>query len=213
MSLSETLLLAFSTYGLPALFVVTVMAAVGLPLPVTLLLIVVGSFVAQGDLNLLAVVALVSFAAVVGDQFGYAIGRWSGERLVVRVTDRLGGAERMAQAAAAVTRWGSLSVFLTRWLMTPLGPVLNLTCGITRFSYPTFLVWDILGETMWVLIYVLLGKFFSDRVEAISATMGDLTWVILGIAGVIFFGWRLLKSWRTEDKRASKPASETQPRA
>ena len=37
MSLSETLLLAFSTYGLPALFVVTVMAAVGLPLPVTLL--------------------------------------------------------------------------------------------------------------------------------------------------------------------------------
>lgn len=213
MSLSETLLLAFSTYGLPALFVVTVMAAVGLPLPVTLLLIVVGSFVAQGDLNLLAVVALVSFAAVVGDQFGYAIGRWSGERLVVRVTDRLGGAERMAQAAAAVTRWGSLSVFLTRWLMTPLGPVLNLTCGITRFSYPTFLVWDILGETMWVLIYVLLGKFFSDRVEAISATMGDLTWVILGIAGVIFFGWRLLKSWRTEDKRASKPASEAQPRA
>jgi len=213
MSLSETLLLAFSTYGLPALFVVTVMAAVGLPLPVTLLLIVVGSFVAQGDLNLLAVVALVSFAAVVGDQFGYAIGRWSGERLVVRVTDRLGGAERMAQAAAAVTRWGSLSVFLTRWLMTPLGPVLNLTCGITRFSYPTFLVWDILGETMWVLIYVLLGKFFSDRVEAISATMGDLTWVILGIAGVIFFGWRLLKSWRAEDKRARQPASEAPPPA
>jgi len=213
MSLSETLLLAFSTYGLPALFVVTVMAAVGLPLPVTLLLIVVGSFVAQGDLNIVTVVALVSLAAVFGDQLGYAIGRWSGERLVVRVTDRLGGAERMTQAAAAVARWGSLSVFLTRWLMTPLGPVLNLTCGITRFSYPTFLVWDILGETMWVLIYVLLGKFFSDRVEAISATMGDLTWVILGIAGVIFFGWRLLKSWRAEDKRARQPASEAPPPA
>jgi membrane protein DedA with SNARE-associated domain len=211
MSLSETLLLAFSTYGLSALFVVTVMAAVGLPLPVTLLLIVVGSFVAQGDLNLLAVVALVSFAAVIGDQLGYAIGRWSGDRFVVRMTDRLGGAERMAQAAAAVARWGSLSVFLTRWLLTPLGPVLNLTCGITRFSYPTFLVWDILGETTWVLIYVLLGKFFSDRVEAISATMGDLTWAILGIAGVMFFGWRLLKSWRTEDKRAAKPASDAPP--
>jgi len=102
---------------------------------------------------------------------------------------------------------------LTRWLLTPLGPVLNLTCGITRFPYPTFLVWDILGETTWVLIYVLLGKFFSDRVEAISATMGDLTWVILGIAGVVFFGWRLLKSWRTGDKRASKPASVAPPPA
>ena len=36
MSLSETLLLAFSTYGLPALFIFAALAAVGLPLPVTL---------------------------------------------------------------------------------------------------------------------------------------------------------------------------------
>jgi len=213
MSLSETLLLAFSTYGLPALFVVTIMAAVGLPLPVTLLLIVVGSFVQQGDLNLVTVVALVSLAAVLGDQLGYAIGRWSGPHVVTRVMDRLGGAQRLTQATATVARWGSLSVFLTRWLMTPLGPVLNLTCGVTRFPYVTFLAWDVVGETMWVLIYVLLGKFFSDRVEAISATMGDLTWVILGIAGVLFFGWRLLKSWRSERNHATPAVADTRPEA
>ena len=45
MSLSETLLLAFSTYGLPALFIFAALAAVGLPLPVTLLLIVVRSWI------------------------------------------------------------------------------------------------------------------------------------------------------------------------
>ncbi|MFZ1238464.1 MAG: DedA family protein [Anaerolineae bacterium] len=194
MSLSETLLLAFSTYGLPALFIFAALAAVGLPLPVTLLLIVVGSFVDQGDLDLLTVVPVISLAAVLGDQLGYAIGRWSGPRVVALVTNRLGGDKRMAQAAATVARWGGLSVFLTRWLLTPLGPALNLTCGITRFSYLTFLAWDVVGETLWVTLYIMLGKFFSDRVEAISATMGDITWVIIGVAGAIFFGWRLWQS-------------------
>ena len=186
MSLSETLLLAFSTYGLPALFIFAALAAVGLPLPVTLLLIVVGSFVDQGDLDLLTVVPVISLAAVLGDQLGYAIGRWSGPRVVALVTNRLGGDKRMAQAAATIARWGGLSVCMAQlW---------RSTCGVTRFSYLTFLAWDIAGETLWVTLYIMLGKFFSDRVEAISATMGDITWVIIGVAGAIFFGRRLWQS-------------------
>lgn len=208
MNLSDTLLLAFSTYGLPALFIFAALAAVGLPLPVTLVLIVVGSFVEQGDLDLLTVVPLISLAAVLGDQAGYAIGRWSGPAITARVVDRLGGEKRMAQTNAVIARWGGLSVFLTRWLLTPLGPTLNLTCGITRFSYPTFLVWDIAGETLWVTLYIMLGHIFYDRVEAISATMGDITWALVGLIGAIYFGWRLWQSSRRPAvPSSSSPAS------
>ena len=44
-----------------------------------------------------------------------------------------------------------------------------------------FLIWDVLGETLWVVIYVLLGKFFSGRVQALLDILGNLSWVIVGL--------------------------------
>jgi hypothetical protein len=35
---------------------------------------------------------------------------------------------------------------------------------------------------------VLLGKFFSDRVQALNDLLGDLTWAILGLIAAIVLG-------------------------
>ncbi len=191
MTLSDSLLLAFETYGLPALFGLVFLAALGIPLPMTLLLLVIGSLAQQGDLPLLSMAIFVGLAAVLGDQLGYAVGRWSGPHVVAGLSRRLGAAARLEQASASMTRWGGASVFLTRWLLTPLGPWLNLTCGLTRFSYPKFLAWDALGELLWATLYISLGWFFSDRVQALSETLGDITWAIFGLAAALYFAWRL----------------------
>ena len=45
--MNDQILAAVSEYGAPALFGIVSIAAVGLPLPITLLLVVVGSMVAQ----------------------------------------------------------------------------------------------------------------------------------------------------------------------
>jgi hypothetical protein len=74
-----------------------------------------------------------------------------------------------------------MGIFLSRWLVTPLGPWLNLTSGIAGYSWPRFLFWDVTGEVLWVVIYVNLGKIFSDRVSALAELLGNLTWVIVGV--------------------------------
>lgn len=78
MSIDDQLLSALTLYGLPVLFVAVLVAASGMPLPATLLLITAGSFVHQGSLSLWHVLATALIAAVFGDQIGYGMGRWGG---------------------------------------------------------------------------------------------------------------------------------------
>src|SRR5438552_8989044 len=73
----ELLLGALSQYGSPALFGVVMVAAIGLPLPVTLLLIVTGSLVSQGLMSFWPSILLAGAGSVIGDQIGYAVGRWA----------------------------------------------------------------------------------------------------------------------------------------
>jgi membrane-associated protein len=49
------------------------------------------------------------------------------------------------------------------------------------------------GEVLWVVLYVLLGKFFSDRVQALVEILGNLAWVIVGLIAAVILGWKLLR--------------------
>ncbi len=189
----EQILAALAQYGSPALFAVVTVASIGVPLPVTLLLIVTGSLVAQGVMPMWLAITLATIGSVMGDQIGYAIGRWGGTALVARFTGMLGGPERMAKAETHARRWGGPGVFLSRWLVTPLGSLINLTSGIAEYPWLRFLLWDVLGEALGAALYILLGRIFSDRVLELDAALGDLTWTILALLVTVALGWML---WR-----------------
>jgi len=197
MTLNDYVLQGLVQYGLPVLFTVILFASTGLPLPATLLLLTAGSFVNQGDFDIWWVLGLATGAAVLGDHVGYGIGRWGSERLLTRLSRWGGGAKRMEQAERLARRWGGIGVFLSRWLMTPLGPVINLTSGMTRYPLLFFFCFDLLGETVWVTLYVTLGRLFSDQVQTLSATLGNLTWVIIGVVVMVLLGRLLLRPSRS----------------
>ena len=209
MNITDQLLSALSDYGLPLLFGVILIASAGVPLPLTLLLIAAGSFVEQGEMNFWAVVMVTSGAAIMGDQIGYGIGRWGGRRVAKRVGGWFGGEERILEAEATARKWGGVSVFLTRWLMTPLGSWINLTSGISEYPWPRFLLWDVLGEVLWAVLYISLGRMFSDRVQALSEWLGSLTWVILGLVAAVIFGRALFKNTFRASTAKEEGASQT----
>lgn len=202
MTLNDYVLLSLVQYGLPVLFAVVLLASLGAPLPATLLLLTAGAFVADGDLSMWWVFGLGTTAAVVGDHLGYSIGRWGSQRLIDQLSRWGGGASRIEQAEAAAQRWGGIGIFLSRWLLTPIGPVINLTSGIARYSLPAFFCFDVVGEIVWVGGYVTLGWLFSDQVQDLSGVLGNLTWVIVGLATMALLVWLLLRQ-----KPATEPES------
>jgi membrane protein DedA with SNARE-associated domain len=158
-------------------------------------------------MNLWWVLVLASIGAVLGDQIGYGLARWGGRRLAHKLgrMNRVGEAS-LKKAEAVSRKWGGTGVFFSRWLVTPLGPWLNVTSGISEYPWRRFLLWSGLGEILWVALYVLLGKLFSDRVQALSETLGNLTWVILGFFASCVLGWTLWTYLRAKDpggRRAS----------
>lgn len=201
MSINEQLLAALSLYGIPVLFGAMVINSIGIPIPGPVVLIAAGSFVHLGDLNLGGVLVLGSLGAIIGDQIGYGIGRWGGRRLVQRTIHWLGGENRLQTMEALTAKWGGPGIFLSRWLITGLGSWINLLSGIARYPYTRFLLWDISGEILWVVLFVFLGEVLSDRVQAMFVLMGNLFWVEVGLAAAILFGWILFRNYRKTHKK------------
>jgi membrane protein DedA with SNARE-associated domain len=193
MSLTDQVLAALLVYGLPVLFGVILICSVGVPFPISLMLVAAGSFVEQGEMKLWQVIAVASVAAVLGDQIGYGLSRWGGRRLIKRLSRKIGAEDRIKQAEALTKRWTGASVFLSRWLVTALGPWVNVTSGIAAYPWRRFLLWDVLGEVLWVILYVGVGYAFSNRVQAIAEILGNLAWVVVGLIVTVILGWQLVR--------------------
>jgi len=190
--MSDQLLAAVSQYGASALLGIVTIAAIGVPLPITLLLIIVGSMISQGAMNLWWALGVASAGAILGDQAGYAIGRWGGPAAVTRLSTLFGKRANLRAMEAQAKAWGGAGIFITRWLITPLGPWINLASGTASYPWRRFLFWDILGEVTGALVFISLGRFFSDRVMALYGVLGDLTWAIAALLAAIVLGYYLL---------------------
>ncbi len=190
--MNERLLAAVSQYGEPALFGIVAIAALGAPLPITLLLIIAGSMVAQGAMNLWWVIAVAGAGSILGDQAGYAIGRWGGPKAIARLSRLLGQGVDLKGAEAKARAWGGPGIFVTRWLLSALGPWVNLASGAAAYPWRRFLFWDALGEITGAALYISIGRIFSDRVMAIDGVLGNLTWALIALLAAIVLGYKLL---------------------
>jgi membrane protein DedA with SNARE-associated domain len=61
----------------------------------------------------------------------------------------------------------------------------------------------VLGDVLWVVLYVMLGYVFSDRVQAIAEVLGYLVWVILGFIATIVLGWKTMQYLRLKNSVAN----------
>jgi membrane-associated protein len=194
--MNDQLLSAVSQYGAPALFGIVAIAALGAPLPITLLLIVSGSMVAQGAMSLWWVIAAASAGSILGDQAGYAIGRWGGQAAATKLSRLFGKGVDLKAVETKARAWGGPGIFITRWLLTPLGPWINLVSGTAAYPWRQFLFWDALGEITGAAIFISIGRIFSDRVMAMDAVLGNVTWAVVALLAAVILGYQLLAYWR-----------------
>jgi membrane protein DedA with SNARE-associated domain len=210
--MNDQLLAAVSQYGAPALFGIVTIAAIGVPLPITLLLIIAGSMVSQGAMNLWWAIGAAGAGSILGDQAGYAVGRWGGPAIVTTLSSLFGRRASLQAMDAKVKAWGGSGIFITRWLISPLGPWINLASGMAGYPWHQFLFWDILGEMTGVAVYISLGRFFSDRVMALDAVQSNMTWAIAGLLAAFILGYQLLAYLRRARVRGGRIRAERKPR-
>jgi membrane-associated protein len=201
---TDAFLTATLVYGVPALALALLLAALGIPLPATLLLLAAGAFTRQGLLDGRWTLALGLLASVLGDSGSYCLGRCGGTLVLRRMNQQV--AWQRAQALFA--RHGALTILLTRFLLTPLALPTNLIAGSSRYTYGRFVLVDVAGELIWVTMYLGLGYTFADRWETLSDLASNLSGLLIGLLALAIAGYILYRYWRG---RTTHLASEVDP--
>ncbi|WP_425101173.1 DedA family protein [Tropicibacter sp. S64] len=150
--MTDTLLALVPVYGGWILMAVTFLSCLAIPVPSSLLMLAGGAFAASDDLALLTVLASALGGALAGDQTGYLLGRKGGTPLIARLETHERSAGLIARARRMITERGVVSVFLTRWLFSPLGPYVNFIGGAMGLDWRRFTAGSVSGESVWVLI-------------------------------------------------------------
>lgn len=134
-------------YGLWLLAATTFLSCLALPIPASILMLTAGGFAAGGDLVLWQAFAAAA-GGIAGDQLGYWAGRGLGAAVLSRLRADPARDRLLARADAMMDRRGLVAVFLTRWLLSPLGPYLNVIAGSTRYGWPRFTLGGVAGEAV-----------------------------------------------------------------
>jgi len=140
---------------------------VGFFLPGDSLLVTAGVFSAAGLLNIWTLLPLAMLCAIIGDQIGYWIGRQAGHALYRRPDSLLFKRKHLERAHKFYERYGGKTVILARYV-----PIVRTFCppvaGAAEMTYSRYLLYDIVGGSLWVGTMVLGGFFLGKAVPNIS---------------------------------------------
>jgi membrane-associated protein len=193
--LSDWALTNLVSFGVPLLLLVSYVGSLGIPFPISLVIIAAGAFAREGVLNGWLVVPACLIGAALADNTEYILGR-----LARRWLKRHFGKKLVwLQANSTINRQGGWAILLTRFWLTPLAPAINVIAG-SRYPFVRFLFFDIIGQLLWVLLYAGLGYLFDAQWKMVSQTLGNLSWLSVALTvliGVIYF----YVQWRRKQKR------------
>jgi membrane-associated protein len=182
------------TYGLWLIFATTFLSCLALPFPASIVMLAAGGFAAAGDLVLAEVFLAAALGGIAGDQLGFHAGRRFGKPFLARLGADPGRERLLARAHDLMERQGSGAVFFSRWLVSPLGPWVNLVAGSTGFAWRRFSILSVTGEGVWAGLYVGAGYVFAGNIQAASDTLGSALGLIAGAGAVLILGYWLFSS-------------------
>lgn len=196
--MSDFLLTQVINYGAPLLGIIVFIGGLGVPLPCTLLVIAAGAFARQGYLPWHTAAFISIISVILGDSLSYSLGYYASGY----VLKRFSRTSQWQEAERSFQKWGPLSIFFSRFLITAIALPVNLISGTTRYPFRKFLFFDVLGEVIWIFGYGGLGYLFGSQWEVVNEFVGNFGGLVLGVI-VFIAGGRQAMHWQNKKKQLS----------
>ena len=176
-SVSGFFLTQVINYGAPIFALTLFLGAVCLPVGASLMVIAVGAFSQQGYFSWMGMAALGLLGALLGDAFSFGMGYYAKDR----VEKRFGRSPAWRNARAYFGKRAWVAIFFTRFLVTALAIPTNLIAGGSGYPFRRFMLYDTLGEIMWIVLYGGLGFIFGSQWETVSEFLSNFGGLALGV--------------------------------
>jgi membrane protein DedA with SNARE-associated domain len=191
----DFILSLIQTYGYWVVFLGILVECTGFPFPGETVLLIGSIAAAQGHMNIVVVIFLAATAAILGDNFGYWIGRKLGRDFLFGKLQKwkIMKAHEIKKAEKTFLKYGSATIFIGRF--TPLLRIYAaLLAGIFEIPYKIFFTLNVIGGIAWATLMGSLGYTLGRNVGHLTQAVNNIQ--ILGVILVIApFAWWLIKKY------------------
>jgi membrane protein DedA with SNARE-associated domain len=196
-------------YGYVAIGSFVMLEDFGVPVPGETILIAAAVYAGAGKLNVFAVGLIAVVAAVVGDNIGYAIGRFGGRALVLRFGKYVFlTSERLDKAESFFSRFGGIVVTVARFI-EGLRQANGIVAGISEMAWPRFLAFNALGAALWVAVWTSVGYLAGNHITTIyDAITRYSLYVLIALAVAVA---ALVIRTVVRRRRRTQPAAGNEP--
>ena len=160
---------------------------VGVVVPGEIGIVLGGVLANQHKLPLWAVLGAAVAGAIIGDSIGYWVGSRYGEWILRHLPNRVIDEAKIKRAEDVVRRWGGRAVFVGRFTAA-LRALVPGTAGMSGIHYRKFLLWNVLGGSVWAVSYVMIGYLAGSqyqRIERYANYIGIALVVVIVVVLVI----------------------------
>lgn len=190
-------------WGYAAIFFVVILGNMGLPVPEEAVLMVAGYLVREGELRLPGVLVIGIVSAVMGDNFGYWVGRKYGQGAIERYGHWVYLTEKRIELMEDfMARRGMAAVYFARFL-PGLRFLAGPLAGALRLRFLPFLTANLLGSATYVPVAVGVGYAiaygFGPYLDRVRRVVGHLEIALLAailLLTLILLTWRMFRARR-----------------
>jgi membrane protein DedA with SNARE-associated domain len=162
-----------------------------------------GVLAGEGTIEVVPLILVVWFSAMLGDITSYTIGRRSGRDFLLRHGRRFKIGEPQIQFVEDFfTRHGDLTILFGRWVgvVRPLVPFLAGSSGV---SFWRFLIVDLISTLAWSAALVLIGSIFWQNFEQLTSVVGRGLLIVGTLIGVAFVLYLAVAARRSPERGAA----------
>lgn len=167
-------------FGLTLIIFAETGLLIGFFLPGDSLLVTAGLLAADPafGLNVWLLGAILSVAAIVGDSVGYNVGRTAGPRIFTREDSLFFHKDHLLRAQAFYEKHGGKTIIIARFMpiVRTFAPVV---AGVGRMEYRAFLMYNIVGGTLWIWSMLLTGWVLARTVPTVAEHVEKVILVVV----------------------------------
>ena len=144
------------------------------PLPSEVVMPPLGMAVHQGKFTWQAAIAAASLGSLIGSLISYYLGYFGGKPLVLKVGRfLLVNEEHLDLTHRWFDRWGSPTVFVCRFVPV-VRHFISIPAGIARMNILKFLLYTLVGATMWNSLLLWAGWYLEDKWQTLVMPWRDV---------------------------------------
>ena len=170
-------------------------------LPGDSLLFVVGALCGLGLMSLPLAMAVLSIAAIAGDQTNYSIGRYFGPKVFGWPDSRWFNRAAFDRTHAFYEKYGGITIVIARFapFLRTFAP---FVAGVGEMTRSTFTLYNVGGGLLWVCGLTAAGYLFGN-LPWVQKNLSMIIWAMILVPGLlVMFG-----AWKASRQKAESPAA------